>query len=359
MLPLLFLTAGMLLGCGGVRMRVIEAQEEVIERHPILKPAEEPVTRFRLEGARLTALSRNRCLLAERVRVLRTERREGEVALPANLMLLAVAAGPLIAGTVVLADASNVYPDDRNSRLFNKHGQANVLVTGIVLSVFGGLLAMPPIIQMVRGATAQDTRRRVVIKTGPSIEQDVACEGAKEPPAPHVGVLVGSHEFGYQPTGGVRGRSDVDLLKLLPDSVFQPQAMRKNPTASIFLNGNKATEIALSKLAKERLRRSDHAMWQQVAPACGNKPSEESCAGVRAYLKRYPSGEHRSRAQSLLSAIVPRPTSPPSDPAAVKRARKAARDRCRQVCSSACFSGPKPKLQRKQCEQSCQAEACP
>jgi hypothetical protein len=313
------LAAVLLGGCSPVSLKTETADDVVLERRTQVLDTDRAHSEIDSDGLVLRVRTTAACELAEVSRVKRTERLVADEDLGEEIAVLVLGSIPLTTGTVLLADSGNVYPDDRNARLYNPVGHDDTVIAGAVLVGAGALITALPVIQLIRIAAAGETREQILIQHGEVIRDDVPCPRPPPPVRAPVEIVVGKTTVSTAGTDG-RGELWIDLPKVIP-----PAALAETTRGELRVAGKKAADLDLTLVAEEQRRR-------------GLAPTPTTLAVDPTILGPGPS--------SGRPGPVPGPAAPLStDPA------DRARDTCRTICVSACKGD-------QTCSARCLEEAC-
>ncbi len=382
LLVLALVTSALSLGCGRIRLRTTDVHDTVIERKPEVVSGHGVQVDASLEGSEVHIASVEACAIVEMNRIRRVEHREPNDDPTEELVVLGFGAVPLGIGIAMLADAQNVYEDDRNARLYNSSGPSGAIIGGTILVAVGGLLTILPTVQLLRVAAAGEVRERMLVKPGSVVRENVPCE--QEPVAVDVRVQIriGPQTYSLPDAEPKRGQFRTDLADSIPVRALRPAQLERYPTGKLIVDDKALMDVDLLPIADESLRRRDERAWQRAKKLCEQAKEADvksRCAGVELYLQGFPNGLYRDDAQRLLNqrlgppatiAGVPgaeanrpsdgekvEPPPEPLDPAtqrAVDRAKKE-HERALKRCEQTCLRGCK---RDGACAQRCAQEAC-
>ncbi len=364
------------LGCGRIRLKTTDVHDTVIERNPEVVSGHGVHVDASLEGSEVRIISVESCALVEMNRIRRVEQREPDDDPTEDLVILGLGAVPLGLGIGMLADAENVYEDDRNARLYNSSGPSGAIIGGTILTAVGGLLALLPTVHLIRVSAAGETRERILTQPGSVVRDNVQCVEEPVPVDVTVQIRIGPNSYPLRDLDPNRGLFRTDLADSIPSSALKPQPLERHPTGKLIVDGKSLMDVDLLPIADESWRRRDEQAWQRAKASCMQASDAKSgCAVVELYLQGFPEGMHRDKAQRLLEqrlgppAIIAgeqpgdgagdkvQPPPEPLDPAtqrAIDQAKKAhqrAKLRCEQLCLRSC-------KRKGACAKSCAEEAC-
>jgi hypothetical protein len=351
-------------GCAEVQYGSTTTHDQVLHTGERLVRGQGIVARAWQDRTELRVQAAFRCDLVEWNQIRRTTVEEADSDLTSDYVLLGLSAVPLGVGVALLADSGNVYDADRNARLYNQAGPTGAIAGGVILAAAGAVLAAVPVVDMVRASGSKE-EESMVEERGRTLRADLSCSSAE--PAAAIGVLgvipgeAPSHQK-LQFRLGVTdpaGRLTVDLADVLPSETLhqagQPRSMQ------VVVGGRVIGLVDLVPVLlamADRDRVAEDELWRQAgADACRQQPSEESCAGVRAYLLNLPHGRYAAEAEELLkvppkkAVIAVEPGQGPPRPA-IDEARKAVKRQCEQSCTRSC-------KKKADCVTACIAEICP
>lgn len=366
------LAAATLLGCGEIRYGTGDSHDHILQTTRRVVPGQSVRAKAWQRGSELTVQVSRSCDLVEVHEIERTTVLEPDEDLTEEWVILGVAVLPLSSGIILLADSGAVSDNDRNAREYNALGPEGAIAGGVVLATIGALLATVPIVQMIRNSVP-DEELQVVQERGQTLAEAVPC--ADEVDAG--GAVVLGRFSGPTHTHGVHqlrlgttddsGRAVIDLAAMVPAQVL---ALQIEPaTMQIWVDERHVAQVDLRAVriaVEERQRRLDEDAWRQAgARRCRQLATEEACAGIRAYLQRFPEGRYTEDAEHLLGLLPEAPvvTSPedlgrtklsPGDSGdrGISAARRAAREACTRACATSCPRDPV-------CRARCTEEACP
>lgn len=288
-------------GCVDIRKTHIRTTEEVIETTPTVSAQTRFNAESSLEGSIVRVLVTPRCdeVAMETVEVSDISDRyidEDEVAL---LTLLAiVGAAPLGTGTGLLADAPNVYDSDPNGRLYNATGQDAVIATGVILTSVGLAASLPPLINGLR-AVGTSAERRTMTRQGATLQENVPCRGADNQRRYAISVRLGPDAYAL----GTAVPNDPFTADLTAAVLPRLRAMNPPPRGmALWIDDKFQREFPIEPLLtliQSDLVREDEAVWS-TAGAAECAKNKAACAGVQAYLVRFPTGRHAEEAKKLV-----------------------------------------------------------
>ena len=213
--PLVLLPLAGTFGCAHISMETVSSTEEVISSRKEIVPGEGVRVRARIDGTRLFLRTHRGCKVVEQQRVEVEEVREADESLAEEATVFTLGAIPLGIGIGLLADAPNVYENDRNSRTYNSVGPTGAYVAGGVLTAIGGLFVLPATIEMLRVAAAGDVVTHVEDREGAVLDANVACADGGSPIRTSV-VLRVAGEHVATPGTDSQGQLTLDVADLVP-----------------------------------------------------------------------------------------------------------------------------------------------
>jgi hypothetical protein len=242
---------------------------------------------------------------------------------------LAIAGGvPLTAGTIMLADASNVYDSDTNSRLYNQTGQDAVIGVGVTLAAIGLAATVPVMVNAFR-AVGTTSETQTITRQGAILKEGVPCRGGEGAPGYTVSARFATGQGVGLGSATARDEFNVDLRTALG-----PTLLSMNPppnSVAIWINDKFQVEMPVADLldaARRTQGDQDEAAWRAAEPsACAKAPA--ACNGVQSYLARFPNGRHADDARKLLGPrngpmlLPPGPAVVAVDPNGVAKLSKA------------------------------------
>ena len=351
-------------GCAEIQYSSTTTHDQILHTGERLVRGQGVVARAWQDRTELRVQAAYRCDLVEWNQIRRTTVAEADGDLTSDYVLLGLSAVPLGVGVALLADSGNVYETDRNARLYNQAGPTGAIAGGVILAAAGALLAAVPVVDMVRASGTKE-EESTVEERGRTLRADLGCSSAE--PAGAIGVLgrIQAEAPSYQKLQfrlGVTdptGKLTVDLADVLPADVLreagQPRSMQ------VVVGGRVVGLVDLVPVLlaiADRDRVAEDELWRQAgADACRQQHSEESCAGVRAYLLNLPHGRYATEAEELVklppkkAVIAVEPGQGPPSPA-IDEARKAVKRQCEQSCARSC-------KKKADCVSGCLAEVCP
>ena len=165
-----------------------------------------------------------------------------------EFIVLGVALLPLTTGIVILADAPNVYDDDRNQRTYNPIGRGGAYAAGSVLTGLGGLLALVPIIELLRVAAAGETTESVVTREGDVVADGVPCEGTPNPVRTSVMLRIGGANL------ATPGTDRDGLMRLDLARAIRPELVRRAVVIQVIVADRVVAEIDPRPIAEAQQR---------------------------------------------------------------------------------------------------------
>lgn len=384
--PLLALSAtlaALAVGCVDVNKTHLRNEEEVIERQQKTIASPKFAASVDTRGGILKVKVVPECELVEEEKV--EVRDISDKTLSGDdrgwMTLLSITGGvPLTAGTIMLADAPNVYDSDPNGRLYNSTGKDTTIGVGVVLAAVGLAATLPPMVNAFR-AVGTDSTTTTITRVGTILKENAPCRGDESGQAYSVIVKLGAQQISV---GGVRPRDElnVDLRQVLG-----PTILRMNPPPkrmAIWINDKFQTELPIDDVldgARQDQARDDEAAW--AGAAAGNcAQAVTACGGVQNYLAAFPNGVHAEEARRLLGprnnqlqvanggdkATSARDAAIAAMEAAAAKAQKDAdeaqrkadakvAEEAKKACERECAKVCTPK--DKACTSQCVAEVCP
>lgn len=292
-------------GCVDVNKTHLRNEEEVIERTEKTIPSPKFAATVDAKGGILRVKVVPECELVEEEKV---EIRDVSDRTLSNddrgwMTLLSVVGGvPLTSGTVMLADAPNVYDSDPNGRLYNSTGQDTTIGVGVVLVAVGLAATLPPMVNALRAVGTSSTESTIT-RIGVIKQENAPCRGDETGQSYSVIVKLGAQQMSV---GAVRPRDElnVDLRQALGPTLLR---MSPPPTRmAIWVNDKFQAELPVDEVldgARALQSQSDEAAWAAAnVEAC--RSSTTACSGVQSYLASFPNGLHAEDARKLLG---PRP----------------------------------------------------
>lgn len=199
------------------------------------------------------------------------------------------------AGTAILVDSRNVYPNDETSRTYNPTGQDKAVLWGSALTATGVALATVAIVDAFR-AQGEETHVSSASRDG-TPEKRGTCTNAPLVGATIMGSAIGSgakYRLGFT---GDDGRLKVDLASVLPDD-FDWSRRR----LEVLVETQVVGEVDLAATFARR----EAAAWDVLPIAsCKNPEESTSCDPVREFMQTYPDGAHTAEAKALLEEMEP------------------------------------------------------
>jgi hypothetical protein len=227
-------------GCDPIRLTTVETQDTVIARRSELLPGSGALTRAEIDGATVYLETFRNCDVVEMQQVRRVAIRESDEDLPEEIALLSLSTVPLTTGAVLIADAPNVYADDRSARQYNSTGEEGALIAGGIVLGIGAIIAVPTLVQLFRVAAAGEETTNVLEQQGAILERAVPCEGRMDPIRTTVVVRAGAKHVRSLNTDG-KGQLALDLAEVIPADVAAQQTM-----ASVSVGGNVVAEVDMA-----------------------------------------------------------------------------------------------------------------
>jgi hypothetical protein len=359
-------------GCAEISLHTVDTHETVLSSRQQVVAGSSVRVRSRIDGTTLFLETNQGCDLVQMEEVRRVELREADEDLTEEFTVLGLATLPLVTGIVMLVDAPNVYEADRNSAQYNPVGPEGAYIGGTVLTAVGGLMALIPIIELMRVAAAGEETESTTTRQGATVSANVPCDTENRPIATSVTLVVGATHLSTPGTNH-EGRLELDLARAIPHDVA-----KRAVSVQVIVAGRVVGELDIEPIldAQEEMMREDEAKsWKQVdRTRCVSAPLEDTaaCESVQAFLNRFPEGLHSNEARDLLSARAKRsdkviasddegaalaaPEPAPFD-AAAEEARKLQQQSCKNACVKSCQKtnkGGKPG----ECVEACVKEVC-
>ncbi len=279
--------------CTPVGQRPPVNQDRLIRAEPVQVPALGGVAEVEQEGTRLTITVSRACNIRQGRLVDRTTRVESYNQMPALDWLL-VGAGAVSIGTggILLADARNTYPDDRQSRTYNATGPATEKLYGYTMIGAGILAGTVAIVDAIRASGSTETRERTNVP-GEIERWGVACRNTLLVNQEIVGVAAGQ-SFALGKTDA-SGELELDLAQVVPASIVIPGSGAR---LEIRIQGNVSGQVGLRPLY---LQREQAAFREAAVAACANPIKADACEGVKKFILNYPDGPHAKEARAALA----------------------------------------------------------
>lgn len=364
------------LGCADIRLKTVDTQTEVLSRRQRVVAGNSVKVRSRIDNTTLFLQTAQGCDLVEMEEVRTVETREADEDLTEEFTVLGLATLPLTTGILLLADAPNVYGDDRNSPQYNPVGPEGAYAGGTVLTAIGGIMALVPIIELMRVAAAGDEHESTSTRQGAVVSSDVQCDAESRPVRTSVVLRVGAHNLTTKGTDH-NGHLELDLAKAIPHDIAKKAVM-----VQVIVAGKVVGELDIEPILDAQIemqREQEAQVWQTVdRQRCSAAPADDTqaCASVRAFLTRFPDGIHAAEAQSLLQqrersqdkVIAADPEAPDGEEIAAPEesnefagakdeAKKLQQKACRGACLKSCSSKSKG-AKAAECVQACVKEVC-
>lgn len=288
------------------------------------------------------------CDLSETQLVRNTVRREKKNDLLApEAVLLGFGLIPTGIGIGILADSSNVYPNDRNSRLYNSSGTGGAAAGGIILLAWGAAMMVVPMVDMVRTIGSEETETEAT-EPGAVIQPRVPCRDAP-PPKPGLSISgrTPRNSFFIGNTDS-QGMLRANLAQVMPASVFASEPQLN--TVDIYANNKRLGSVNVSGLAPVVMQSipndNDEQLWG-ISNRNGCE-AKQDCSGVKKYLQLLPNGRHAGEARALLEALNQGSSLQVAAPAMTPEEKA----KCEKDCQKGC------KKADKACVSACAAEKC-
>jgi hypothetical protein len=227
-------------GCDPIRLATVDTHDTVLSRRSELTPGGGAIARAEIEGATVYLETFRSCDVVEMQEVRRVEIRKSDEDLPEEFALLTLSSIPITTGAVLIADAPNVYDDDRNARQYNSTSGDDATIAGGVVLGLGGLIAVPVLVQLFRVAAAGEETTNIIEKRGATVEHGVPCEGQMQSLRTSVLVQAGSTRLRSSYTDN-KGQLVLDLAEVIPDDVASRESV-----VSISVGGSVVAEVDMA-----------------------------------------------------------------------------------------------------------------
>lgn len=199
------------------------------------------------------------------------------------------------AGTAILVDSGNVYPDDETSRTYNPTGPTKAVAWGTALTATGIALGTIAVVDVLR-AQGTETTRTISHRDGDP-ESRGPCPNAPLAGAAVTGRASSTGETYRLGDTGPDGRLSVDLDALLPQE-FDWSDRRLD----VLIDAEPIGHVDLSTVFERR----ENAAWTALPLAeCRNPTTSTSCDSVQRFLDTYPNGPHSAEGAALLKEMSP------------------------------------------------------
>jgi hypothetical protein len=361
------------MGCADIRLKTVDTQTEVLSRRQKIVAGRSVKVRSRIDGTTLYLQTNQGCDLVEMEEVRTVETREADEDLTEEFTVLGLSTLPLTTGIVMLVDAPNVYDNDRNANRYNSVGPTGAYAGGTVLTAVGGIMALVPIVELMRVAAAGEERETTSTRQGSVVSSDVQCEASSRPVRTSVVLRVGARNLTTRGTDN-NGHLELDLAKAIPYDVAKKAVM-----VQVIVAGKVVGELDIEPIldAQEEIRREQEVqVWKSVdKEKCANAPpsDKQACTSVRSFLSRFPDGMFAEEAREILrnhergqdkviaedpdakekeEAVVPVPEKKEDFGKAKDDAKKLQRRACQAACAKNC------RQKGTKCLQACVKEVC-
>jgi hypothetical protein len=359
-------------GCGEINTTVVDTQEKILSRHQKVQVGSSVRVRSRLDGTTLILQTYQGCDLIEEEEVQRHEETEADEDLTEEFVALGLSTVPLVSGIVMLVDAPNVHDTDRNAREYNAIGQEGAYIGGTALTVAGGLIALVPIVELLRVAAAGDETTTTFTRQGNVLQHNVPCDTGLRPTSAQVSLVVAGQTVFNDNTNG-NGHLEIDLAASIPRDLA-----KRAVSIEVLVAGQVVGELDIAPVLdaqRELDRKRESETWQQLdREGCRRAPPDDpnACAMVESYLAEFPDGLHANEARQLLTqrqqhGPVIATDEPPEeiDPAmqqvvdqAAEQLKKDQAEACKKTCLKTCAKSEKPGKRAVACVDTCQKELC-
>lgn len=361
-------TAATAMGCADIRLQTVDTQTEVLSRRQTIVAGGSVKVRSRIDGTTLFLQTNQGCDLVEMEEVRIVETREADEDLTEEFVVLGLSTVPLVTGIVMLVDAPNVYGDDRNSNQYNPTGPTGAYAGGTVLTAIGGIMALVPIIELMRVAAAGEERETTSTRQGAVVTGDVQCEASSNPVRTSVVLRVGASNLATPGTDH-NGHLEIDLAKAIPHDIAKSAVI-----VQVIVAGKVVGELDIEPIldAQQEMRREQDAqVWDTVDKercVAASVDDAQACASVRAYLTRFPKGQHAEEAQAVLQQherkqdkVIATDESEPvetENTSEFEGAKNEAKKLQHKACQAACAKDCTSKAKGNSCIQVCVKEVC-
>lgn len=247
-------------GCSEIRLQTVDTQERVLSSKRQMVPAAAVNARARMDGTTLLLEAVQGCKVVVREEVEVVEERSADEDLFEEFIVLGIALVPLTSGIVILADAPNVHDDDRNARRYNPIGRRGAYVAGSVLTGIGGLVALVPIIELLRVASAGETTKSVVTRESEVVADGVPCEGTPNPVRTSVVLRIGGANL------GTPGTDRDGLMRLDLARAIRPELVRRAVVIQVIVGDRVVAEIDPRPIAEAQQTGQQMATEPEAVP---------------------------------------------------------------------------------------------
>jgi hypothetical protein len=363
-LPFILIAAAPL-GCATMSRGEATTEDKLLRIERSVQPGSEVAGEVKQDGHVLLVQTRHRCDLLEVKKIHRTKRYElkNEVFAP-QMVLLGIGAVPAGFGIAMLADADNVYPSDRRSRLYNSSGPTAAIGGGIALTIVGAAMMSVPIVDSIR-ALGTEEEEEDVTEPGPPLQRDVPCRDQQGFPSSRmVALRAAGRQIAVGATYSNTGQATIDLATS-PTAELIELAGRPS-LLDVVVGATTLGQVLVDPILRERAAREDQA-WQALDRSlCRQAPNPVNCQNVSQFLAEFPNGAHEAEARKLLDpnrqpagaqvAVSPEDIAKAeaarkAADAAIPEAQKAGAEACRKKCEALC-------KKESQCAQICKEEGC-
>jgi hypothetical protein len=263
-------------GCAEISLTPIHTQERVVSTRKHIVPSDSARVRARIDGTVLILRATRACNLVAFDTIERIVELGPDEELTEEAVILGMGAIPLGIGIGVLVDAPNVHDRDRNAPQYNPVGRKGAYVAGSVLTSLGGLIALVPIIELMRVAAAGEVEESVVTRDGAILERDVACSGSPQPLRTSVMLRVGSTRLATQGTNR-DGLLELDLADAIPNEIA-----RRAVVIEVVVDDRIVAEVDVRIVLDEQERRALRAPRDAIIVEPEPKSSEPKSSGPNA-----------------------------------------------------------------------------
>jgi hypothetical protein len=307
-------------GCSNIRLKTVDTTERVLSSHKRLAPSASVRMRARVDGTVLLLEAEQACKLVVTEEVEVVEERGPDEDLIEEFIVLGVAAVPLVSGIVILADAPNVYDDDRNQRTYNPIGRDGAYAAGTVLTSLGGLIALIPLIELLRIAGSGEVITSTTERDGKVLAPDVPCEGVPRPIRTSVVLRVGGVNLATPGTDG-DGVLELDLAEAVP-----PDLARRAVVIQVIVDERVVAEIDPRPIVEAQQARASQIATEPNEATTPAPPEEQPSPPPEGQPPR----DHDS------TPDAPGPETKIPIPVLPKGGAKSSPNPCRQECREAC-----------------------
>lgn len=237
------------LGCQTISMHTVHTDERVTASRLRIVAGNDVRVRSRIDGTTLIIQTTRACDLVEMEEVEVTEHREALEEVYEEFAIAGIGAIPVGIGIGMIADAPNVYDNDRHSRLYNQAGPEGAYIGGTILTVAGGSLMLWALIEAGRVVSAEDQITSSLTRQGQTIEHNVTCEGAATPVSAPVVLEVSGTSVRTDGTSS-HGTLALDLASAIP-----PELANDAVSVRVIVAGKLIGELDIEPILDEQARR--------------------------------------------------------------------------------------------------------